>query len=1412
MWFSNNNNNNNNNATNSNNNQSISSEGKSSSSSMLPTKNINSATSTTTTSSSSSSSSSAATNSSQINTSCRSTSEIKPTNNNNNTNSPVLTTNQKNAPPHSVHKEDRPEKISFHLKTSIFTRRITIDIDKMALGLIKQLAIAFLNELYFQHQYPTNTSIGDYIKKNFSHIDNLNSLYDRLILRKYDCEQETFLPFYSVSDIEPESYISIEVGEKKHDPTIVAATTATTTTHLLNTLSMNALDPNNSESDSGLTTAITASTKPQKQQYSQQQPSSPSSPHTTSSQSSTTAFTNSLTNSATGINQSTFSLTNSSLAIVSSSSSSSSSAVIAAATNQRIKIAHEFKQESFLLPTYCASCSTLIKGVFRQGFQCSFCKKNFCPKCKNKAEAAGDSCLIPTTSQSIVNSFTTTTASSSSSSSAATLPSSQRQNTTSDSSSGVSSVSSASTLVVGGDTNNSPFNMPGPNSNSNTASKLDILHLNMSKRKSASNLLHFNIANPFKSHHSIQQQTPGSPREEKHHNQHHHHKTMRGSAGALDPVLQQLGKMRDQQHKQQQLEQVANKLNKLATVETNESNLLVAQNAHLSSSHQNLYLNNDIIDPKLKTSHDDNAIISGISDQLKTSCQLDGNSKESAAMNQANINSSASSSNKLSSSARSSAHDLHVNSPIKRDSANHTFISMDWIQINGEPLCDVCSKLLKGQNVPPVICKSCKLLAHANCQNWVLTDCMTRIVESSRAAAGQQNSRLLTNNDEQKQKQQQQQQIGCGDENSEKTGVICSNSNVSRDNIRLHRLAPSVKNIKRPDATKPIIEGWLKHTTLSDELARKHYWRLDETDITLYENDTSKRYFKAIPVSTIIRVVSSNSLPKRVREDVLISATEQQQQQKQNDGQQQQQQQTTMTDTMNIVQPKSANSSPSKSPQLKEQMNAIFAFEQATGSMYLVQANSEVEASNWRKSLAEITAKNLEARRNSQKEQQTVVEEAKQEIPSEGKQMSSTVGEPNDAVQSTKQDESGKSDEEQNKTMPAETKHHYHHHHHRHHQQQQQQQQPQQQQQKQQQQPLQQQEQQQQQLQPQPQPKQPSVQQQRQHHHHYSNFGHRHHRQQPKTFTDPNRSRLYNRPRITIKLDPMSIPDHIIEGKYLIERDRVKGVGFEELGSGQFGKVYAAISEWKAEDASKGLWSGVPVAIKEISKARFDLRQQAKLKNEANILSRLDHQGVIILERVHDLPDKIYIVMEQLEDDMLEMIVSTEEKRLNERITKFLTYQILEALKYLHAQNIAHCDLKPENVLLVERRSQFPQIKLCDFGFAKIIEENSFRSSLVGTPAYLAPEVVKGERYNRSVDLWSVGVIVYVSLSGEFPFNEGENIHDQISRATFMWPDQPWAKISRQAREFIESLLLVNCEKRLSANRAQLNVWLQVST
>uniref|UniRef100_A0A8C7PIY5 Serine/threonine-protein kinase n=1 Tax=Oncorhynchus mykiss TaxID=8022 RepID=A0A8C7PIY5_ONCMY len=182
--------------------------------------------------------------------------------------------------------------------------------------------------------------------------------------------------------------------------------------------------------------------------------------------------------------------------------------------------------------------------------------------------------------------------------------------------------------------------------------------------------------------------------------------------------------------------------------------------------------------------------------------------------------------------------------------------------------------------------------------------------------------------------------------------------------------------------------------------------------------------------------------------------------------------------------------------------------------------------------------------------------------------------------------------------------------------------------------------------------------------------------------------------------------------------------------------------------------TGRDVAIKIIDKMRFPTKQESQLRNEVAIL------------------------------------------------------QILVALRHLHFKNIVHCDLKPENVLLASAEP-FPQVKLCDFGFARIIGEKSFRRSVVGTPAYLAPEVLRSKGYNRSLDMWSVGVIVYVSLSGTFPFNEDEDINDQIHNAAFMYPPNPWKDISGEATDLINNLLQVKMRKRYSVDKSLSHPWLQ---
>uniref|UniRef100_A0AAY4CR01 Serine/threonine-protein kinase n=1 Tax=Denticeps clupeoides TaxID=299321 RepID=A0AAY4CR01_9TELE len=279
---------------------------------------------------------------------------------------------------------------------------------------------------------------------------------------------------------------------------------------------------------------------------------------------------------------------------------------------------------------------------------------------------------------------------------------------------------------------------------------------------------------------------------------------------------------------------------------------------------------------------------------------------------------------------------------------------------------------------------------------------------------------------------------------------------------------------------------------------------------------------------------------------------------------------------------------------------------------------------------------------------------------------------------------------------------------------------------------------------------------------------------------------------ISISVSNSQIQENVdISSVYQIFADEV-------LGSGQFGIVYGG----------KHRKSGRDVAIKIIDKMRFPTKQESQLRNEVAILQNLHHPGIVNMECMFETPERVFVVMEKLHGDMLEMILSSEKSKLPERITKFLVTQILVALRHLHFKNIVHCDLKPENVLLASAEP-FPQVKLCDFGFARIIGEKSFRRSVVGTPAYLAPEVLRSKGYNRSLDMWSVGVIVYVSLSGTFPFNEDEDINDQIQNAAFMYPPAPWKEISAEATDLINNLLQVKMRKRYSVDKSLSHPWLQ---
>ncbi|KAG7235273.1 hypothetical protein INR49_002845, partial [Caranx melampygus] len=224
----------------------------------------------------------------------------------------------------------------------------------------------------------------------------------------------------------------------------------------------------------------------------------------------------------------------------------------------------------------------------------------------------------------------------------------------------------------------------------------------------------------------------------------------------------------------------------------------------------------------------------------------------------------------------------------------------------------------------------------------------------------------------------------------------------------------------------------------------------------------------------------------------------------------------------------------------------------------------------------------------------------------------------------------------------------------------------------------------------------------------------------------------------------------------------------EVLGSGQFGVVYRGTHRM----------SGRPVAIKCIDKTRFPAKQERQLRNEVSILQNLTHLGVVLLEGMFETGDHVFVVMEKLHGDMLEMIMSSENGRLPERNTRFLSCR--------SSRRCGTCTSNTSPTVTSNLRTcswprPTPFLSCVTSASPASSVRSLFAAQCGGTPAYLAPEVISSSGYNRSLDMWSVGVIMYVSLSGTFPFNEDEDIKQQITNAAFMYPRQTWASISLES-------------------------------
>ncbi|CAF2129277.1 unnamed protein product [Rotaria magnacalcarata] len=212
--------------------------------------------------------------------------------------------------------------------------------------------------------------------------------------------------------------------------------------------------------------------------------------------------------------------------------------------------------------------------------------------------------------------------------------------------------------------------------------------------------------------------------------------------------------------------------------------------------------------------------------------------------------------------------------------------------------------------------------------------------------------------------------------------------------------------------------------------------------------------------------------------------------------------------------------------------------------------------------------------------------------------------------------------------------------------------------------------------------------------------------------------------------------------------------------------------------------------------------------NEIEIMKALQHPRLLQLYDAFETKGTFCLVMELISGGELFERVIDDDFILTERLCELYMMQICEGVCFMHSSNIIHLDMKPENILCVNRNGH--RIKIIDFGLARKFDPSKQLKVLFGTPEFVAPEVINFDRVGFGTDMWSVGVICYVLLSGLSPFM-GENDNDtyaNINRANYDFDDESFTDISKEAKDFISKLLVKDKDKRLSARQCLAHPWL----
>ena len=240
----------------------------------------------------------------------------------------------------------------------------------------------------------------------------------------------------------------------------------------------------------------------------------------------------------------------------------------------------------------------------------------------------------------------------------------------------------------------------------------------------------------------------------------------------------------------------------------------------------------------------------------------------------------------------------------------------------------------------------------------------------------------------------------------------------------------------------------------------------------------------------------------------------------------------------------------------------------------------------------------------------------------------------------------------------------------------------------------------------------------------------------------------------------------------------------DELGRGNYGKVY------KGTNTA----DGTKVAVKQIPKSIFTNQKLTELViREITIAKSLQHPNIVKCLDAIQTSNNLYIITEYCDGVSLEKYLSDKKKLPEAEALKYFK-QVVDAYMTLYDNKVIHRDLKPANLLF-----HGDQIKVCDLGFAKVInEEQNNTNTILGTPLYMSPELLTGDDYTSKCDMWALGFIIYQMLYGNTPWTgvSQMNLYNNINSHNLKFPEMP--KVSQQTKELIKKMLVPTEEGRIS--------------